>query len=370
MSGQAVHPLLPQAKPDEGARQDFVQSLRRHLVGGMAPSHRAVYNQRALPAFRKARGHTPRTRHDARAAMLRDPLHQAWSSLMRTTQEMMWDAVDEAVMQDLPRLGKLAPRSMKNLTLRPALDKPRYAAALDTHCMPGSYTGEVAAGDLRTGALYDRAVHIYMLGVLGPYNQKAGEIVISYIRRRFPDLKPKAILDVGCGVGHATLPYVDAFPGAKITGVDVAAPMLRYAHARASALGHDINFVQDNAEKLSFPDNSFDLVVSHILIHETSRSGLTNTLRESYRVLKPGGVAIHVDGAGFAGKDLLEQYLADWDTYFNAEPFVGTLHDLDLKALTRKAGIPASAAIVETTADGYARHTGGSLKVVGGRKPR
>jgi ubiquinone/menaquinone biosynthesis C-methylase UbiE len=289
---------------------------------------------------------------------------------MRTTQEMMWDAVDEAVMQDLPRLHKLMPRNTKKLTLRPALDRPRYVAALDTHCMPGSYAGEVVDGDLRTGALYDRAVHIYMLGVLGPYNQKAGEIVINYLRRRFPDLKPKTILDVGCGVGHATLPYAEAFPGAKITGVDVAAPMLRYAHARATALGHDIAFVQDNAEKLSFPDNSFDLVVSHILIHETSRTGLTNILRESWRVLKPVGVAIHVDGAGFAGKDLLEQYLADWDTYFNAQPFVGALHDLDLKALTRKAGIPASAAIVETTADGYARHTGGALKVVGGRKPR
>lgn len=370
MSGQAVHPLLPQAKPDDGARQDFVESLRRHLVSDLAPSHRQVYENRAAPAFRKARGYAPKTRHDARTAMLRDPAHQAWSSLMRTTQELMWDAVDSAVMQDLPRLQKMAGKPSKTLTLRPNMETPRYAAALDTHCMPGSYAGETAPGDLRTGALYDRAVHIYMLGVLGPYNQKAGEIVINYIRRRFPDLKPKSILDVGCGVGHATLPYAEAFPAAKITGVDVAAPMLRYADARARALGHDIRFVQDNAENLSFPDSSFDLVVSHILIHETSRTGLTNILRESYRVLKPGGVAIHVDGAGFANKDLLEQYLADWDTYFNAEPFVGALHDLDLQALTRDAGIPASAAIVETTADGYARHTGGALKVVGGRKPR
>ena len=50
------------------------------------------------------------------------------------------------------------------------------------------------------------------------------------------------ILDLGCGVGHGTLPYADAFPEAELHAIDVAQPMLRYAFGRANAMGKSVHF--------------------------------------------------------------------------------------------------------------------------------
>ena len=57
---------------------------------------------------------------------------------------------------------------------------------------------------------------------------------------------------------------------AEIIGVDVGAPVLRYAHARAEAFGLPIHFSQQNGEETNFPDGFFDVVCSHIIMHETS----------------------------------------------------------------------------------------------------
>src|SRR5205807_7337786 len=86
----------------------------------------------------------------------------------------------------------------------------------------------------------------------------------------------------------STLPYVDAYPEAEVHAIDVAAPMLRYAHARAEALGRRVHFSQQNAESTNFRDESFDLIVSHILLHETSAKAVRNIVRECHRLLRKG----------------------------------------------------------------------------------
>ena len=55
---------------------------------------------------------------------------------------------------------------------------------------------------------------------------------------------------------------------------DVAAPMLRYVHARAEALGKRVHFSQQYAEATDLPDGFFDLILSQIVIHEISRRAL------------------------------------------------------------------------------------------------
>ena len=54
-------------------------------------------------------------------------------------------------------------------------------------------------------------------------------------------------------------------------------------------MGAAIHFSQQNAEKTDFADGSFDLIVSHIFLHETSRTAVDNILAECRRLLKPGG---------------------------------------------------------------------------------
>ena len=75
-----------------------------------------------------------------------------------------------------------------------------------------------------------------------------------------------------------------------MTAIDLAAPMLRYGHARAAGMGvHNIRFVQGNVETLAFPDGHFDFVYSTMFFHETSHGALRRILRETDRVLAPAG---------------------------------------------------------------------------------
>ena len=169
------------------------------------------------------------------------------------------------------------------------------------------------------------------------------------MRRERPEFRPARILDLGCSVGHSTLPYVDAYPQAEVHAIDVAAPMLRYAHARAEAMGKRVHFSQQNAERTNFPDGSFDLVVSHILLHETSAQAVRNVIAECYRLLRRGGLMIHAEVPQYEGMEPYDQFILDWDTYNNNEPFWGYMHDMDLAKLARDAGFEAGN-IVQTMA--------------------
>ncbi len=169
-------------------------------------------------------------------------------------------------------------------------------------------------------------------------NDDIGASLAHHIRREFPDFQPRRILDLGCSVGHSTVPYAELFPNAEIHAVDVGAPMLRYAHARAESMGAPIHFSQQNAETLDFEDGSFDLVVSHILLHETSTKAIRKIVAECHRLLAPGGLMMHAEVPQYADMEPFDAFMLDWDTYNNNEPFWGTVHDMDLDALARDAG--------------------------------
>jgi ubiquinone/menaquinone biosynthesis C-methylase UbiE len=226
---------------------------------------------------------------------------------------------------------------------------PAYLAEIDIHRKPGGYHAEHIGGDVAAGAQYDRTITVHNMGSQGPYNDDAGLSLAAWIGQRFPDLKPRRILDMGCTIGNHTLPYAAAFPGADVHGIDCSAPCLRYAHARANALGVTAHFHQMNAEATSFPDGHFDLVVSRILLHETSRAALPNIFRECRRLLKPGGVMLHCDAPQFDEMDAYQASLRDWDATCNNEPFMLTVYGLPLEKMYAEAGFAA-----DQTFRGYA----------------
>ncbi|MFN3592657.1 MAG: methyltransferase domain-containing protein, partial [Thermaurantiacus sp.] len=234
----------------------------------------------------------------------------------------------------------LSAGSRAPLEVDPEFATPRYVTAIDIHCMPGGYAGEVAPGDVSTGALYDRGVYLYAMGYMGPHNDDMGRSVVNWLKRNLPDFAPERILDMGCTVGHSTLPYKEGFPDAEVTGIDVAGPQVRYAHARAAGLGLEVGFLQRNAEATGFPDNHFDLVVSHILLHETSGKAMPAIFRECFRILKPGGVMIHADLPPFDKVDPFAQFILDNETWYNNEPFWGAMREADQIAMAKAAGFP------------------------------
>jgi len=68
------------------------------------------------------------------------------------------------------------------------------------------------------------------------------------------------VLDVACGTGNTAIPAARA--GASVTGVDIAPNLLEQARARAAKESLTIQFDEGDAENLTYPDASFDVVVS------------------------------------------------------------------------------------------------------------
>ncbi|MGK7877206.1 MAG: class I SAM-dependent methyltransferase [Xenococcaceae cyanobacterium] len=349
MDRQFKHSMLPQTTHDELARQNFMQSLKAHIIGQMSPRNKVIYEKVAKPGFEREHQRPPKDRHEIRRLMQNEPYYQWYSALRRTQQEMMWESVNSSVeyqLSDLIEGAKDKGGELGSLTLDSDFKIPAYQTAVDIHCMPGGYHREFTEDDVAVGAIYDRGTYLYGMGWLGPLNDDMGQsIVHNYLKPNYPDFQPRKILDMGCSVGHSTLPYVDAYPDAEVYAIDVAAPMLRYGHARGEALGKRVHFSQQNAEHTNFPDSSFDLVVSHILLHEIPVPAIRNVFRECYRLLAPGGMTIHVEGTLYRRMDIYSAFMYDWSTANNNEPFWSAMRDLDLMAVATEAGFEADKAI-------------------------
>ena len=347
MTHQFAHAMLPDASHDEAARQEFTASFKRHISSDVTPGNRAVAERRAVPAFRKAHGRAPESRGELRATMEREDYYQMWGSLTRLAQELMWDSVEESVARQVPDLAQrwqTNGRAKGTLRLDPAVEPPRYMSAVDIHCMPGGYASEVTEGDVRAAAIFDRGTFLNVCGTQGAMHDARGRTAVAYLLTEHADLNPARILDMGCSVGQATLPYATYYPHAEVHAIDVAAPLLRYAHARAESAGRTVHFSQQNAERTDFPDGHFDLIVSHLLFHETSTRALPRIIDECHRLLRPGGVMVHLElGLPYKDMDLFEEVMHDWQTRNNGEPFWTVINTTDTAAMAREAGFSSAA---------------------------
>ncbi|MBE9178802.1 class I SAM-dependent methyltransferase [Oculatella sp. LEGE 06141] len=343
MTQQFQHAMLPQTTHDELARQKFVNSLQAYIGSQVSPKLQGIY-ERAKPQFEQQHQRPPHDRHEVRQLMQDNPDYHWWGALRRTTQEVMWESVMTSVDRQLAELNSRYtqlqhPHRLGSLTLHPDFELPAYQRAVDIHCMPGSYHHELGNDDVAAGAVYDRGVYLYVQGRLGPLNDGLGQALIhNYLKPNDPDWQPIRILDLGCSVGHSTLPYVDAYPNAEVHAIDVGASLLRYAHARAEALGKRVHFAQQNAEQTDFADASFDLIVSHILLHEMPGFAIQNVMKECHRLLKPGGLMAHLEASLYKHMDPFRAFLFDWETANNNEPFWSAMRDLDLEAIATDAG--------------------------------
>ncbi len=339
---QHAHAVLPSATLDERAREDIVKSLKRNVTTRLVPGVSDVWRRRVSQQF----ADTPASRHEVRQAMLDDDYVQHVFSLRRILQEQVWDVTAEIVGRQIEDLNRRAEHVENHaggtLELDPGLEIPAYLQALDIHAMPTGYWDVATEGyDVAAGAMYDRGVYLYALGQSGPLGDSRGRsVVFNFFAEELPELRPRRILDMGCSVGHSLLPYTELYPEAEIWGIDVGPGVLRYAHARAESLGKKIHLSQQSAERTRFPDGHFDLVTSHILLHETSRSALRNIFAECWRLLAPGGYMMHAEVPQFEGVDAFTQFMLDYDTYYNNEPFWGAMHDTDLGQIAIDVGFP------------------------------
>jgi len=104
----------------------------------------------------------------------------------------------------------------------------------------------------------------------------------------FAEAKGHTVLEIGTGNGADGAMF--AMNGANYTGVDLTETALQATRRHFDVLGLHGRFQRENAEKLSFPDESFDWVYSHGVLHHTPNP--QSAINEVWRVLKPNGRAI------------------------------------------------------------------------------
>jgi len=130
---------------------------------------------------------------------------------------------------------------------------------------------------------------------------------------------PFALLDLAGGTGDVAFRVLDAGgPGTRVTVADINADMLQVGRERAVKSGHDVEFIEANAEALPFPDRSFDAVTIAFGIRNVPQ--IEVALGEIYRVLKIGGrfLCLEFSSVDVPGLDRL------YDLYsFNVIPAVG-----------------------------------------------
>lgn len=90
------------------------------------------------------------------------------------------------------------------------------------------------------------------------------------------------VLEIGCGTGYYTKELEKT--GARITAIDISPDLLNVA--RTSVISEKVTFKIDNAYDMSFEDGIFDTVVGISVLHHLD---MERSLKEIYRVLKPGG---------------------------------------------------------------------------------
>ena len=128
--------------------------------------------------------------------------------------------------------------------------------------------------------MFDDVAHRYdfLNDLLSLGRTKAWRRVVTSIIRPKPGMK---ILDIAAGTGSSSRPLVDK--GAEVTALDFSHGMIKQGRKQ----NKNINFVQGDALKLPFEDNSFDVTTISFGLRNTSNTD--KALKEALRVTKDGG---------------------------------------------------------------------------------
>ncbi len=118
------------------------------------------------------------------------------------------------------------------------------------------------------------------------------EVWTDLILERSPKKTGMDVLDIGTGPGvFATLM---AMAGNRVTATDISEEMLVQAAKNSESRGVSVDYIKMDVQKLPFPDESFDLIISRNVIWALPDP--KGTLSECKRVLRKGGALIYFDG--------------------------------------------------------------------------
>ena len=151
----------------------------------------------------------------------------------------------------------------------------------------------------------------------GGMMEQVHQVVLSH-----PDFDGQGqLLDVGCGSGALSIRAALTWRAAQVVGIDYWGSAYGYGqamcekNAESEGVAARCRFQHGDANRLDFPDESFDAVVSNYVYHNIMGSDKRTLLLETLRVLKKGGV--------FALNDEMKPHM-----YGNVEAFAQELRDM------------------------------------------
>jgi SAM-dependent methyltransferase len=319
---------------DLESRMDFIWGVQAWQGATQSKAAQARMDQ--IMQRRGIAADAPVSTADAVEMFASDPLVAGFVKFYTTTQQLKFAMLTHEFHGNeelyLGELEAAAGKGPGRLELNPDLDIPAYARR-ELHMQPGGYVGDPFAG------------YVFRYAIVGLHSgHNFQDEVFAGIVTSVPtpaDGRVRRILELGCGIGQMATALAQRFPEAEVWGIDSSAPMLRYAHLRATQIGARVSYSQRLGENTRFPDGHFDLVTVNGLHHEVSPAATRAIVAEVARILRPGGIYYPLDfhTAEPPRADAKSQFGAWWLHRWGHEDWKPDYAALDLRAEMRKCGL-------------------------------
>jgi ubiquinone/menaquinone biosynthesis C-methylase UbiE len=136
----------------------------------------------------------------------------------------------------------------------------------------------------RVRRIYDRDPAAYHNG------SRLTERLLAERRRRVGETVTGRLLDIGFGTG-LSLPHYP--PSVAVVGIDASFGMLRFGRREAARLNRSVQLVEMDAQRLGFPDRSFDSVAFNLCL--CTIGDPDQAVREAVRVARPGAPMVFLE---------------------------------------------------------------------------
>ena len=310
----------------------------RHIVGPLTAPGEAPYAAKSSPADLKL-------------------LQKSYRQLFRDE----WNAIEAGVYR-LPRELRRMPRPAE--MIRNSRDYFREARAVTQRAFAKGGHSEVMGAAPEEGypryylqnfhfqsdgwlseesaRIYDMQVETLFTGAAGAMRRQA----LPFIRDELVRLRAAGqgeaetrFVDLACGTAPLLVHVKDNFPGLQASAIDLSPDYLKQAEDNMQGVA-GVDFLQGAAEDIPLADNSVDMLLTVYLFHELPPKVRREVAAEISRVLKPGGLYLHVDTLQYGDADGLDILLESFPHAFH-EPYYDSYCKEDLPALFSEASLKA-----------------------------
>lgn len=242
-------------------------------------------------------------------------------SHLKRLPQLFWDGVGAEKRRSAGRTTVFSEQAKNE-----AKNKPKYFKR-NFHFQTDGYLSDHSA------EIYDHQVEMLFTGAADAMRR----MLVSEIKSRTgkTDGEGLKILELAAGSGSGSKFISLAFPKARLTVSDLSESYLEKAKFRLKGF-KNIDYIIADAANLPFKDNEYDIIVSTFLFHELPLDVRQQVLRESLRVLKPGGIFAAVDSIQYQDRREFNVFLERFPIEYH-EPFYRNYCENPMEDLLREA---------------------------------